>query len=114
MLACCERGGRGDGQPITSLIDLEAGTHSLHYHAGAAAQMLVLAASGGYGLLIGDRATRSELDAHIAANQGFKAYKARDYDTAIAKYDQALRGKPGPVYARLYEAYQRAKVTMSI
>jgi D-alanine transaminase len=26
----------------------------------------------------------------------------------------ALRGKPGPVYARLYEAYQRAKATMSI
>ncbi|CAG1011931.1 D-alanine transaminase [Burkholderiaceae bacterium] len=26
----------------------------------------------------------------------------------------ALRGKPGPVYARLYEAYQRAKVVHSI
>jgi D-alanine transaminase len=26
----------------------------------------------------------------------------------------ALRGKPGPVYARLFEAYQRAKQTMSI
>lgn len=26
----------------------------------------------------------------------------------------ALRGKPGPVYARLYEAYQRAKATQSI
>jgi D-alanine transaminase len=26
----------------------------------------------------------------------------------------ALRGKPGPVYARLYEAYQRAKVMQSI
>lgn len=26
----------------------------------------------------------------------------------------ALRGKPGPVYAKLYEAYQQAKVTMSI
>jgi D-alanine transaminase len=26
----------------------------------------------------------------------------------------ALRGKPGPVYARLYEAYQRAKRTQSI
>ena len=26
----------------------------------------------------------------------------------------ALRGKPGPVYARLYEAYQRAKAQMSI
>jgi D-alanine transaminase len=26
----------------------------------------------------------------------------------------ALRGKPGPVYARLYEAYQRAKLTMGL
>ena len=26
----------------------------------------------------------------------------------------AMRGKPGPVYARLYEAYQRAKVEQSI
>jgi D-alanine transaminase len=26
----------------------------------------------------------------------------------------ALRGKPGPVYARLYEAYQRAKLEQSI
>jgi D-alanine transaminase len=26
----------------------------------------------------------------------------------------ALRGKPGPVYARLYEAYQRAKLAQSI
>jgi D-alanine transaminase len=26
----------------------------------------------------------------------------------------ALRGKPGPVYARLYEAYQAAKLTMSV
>jgi len=26
----------------------------------------------------------------------------------------ALRGKPGPVYARLYEAYQRAKLTQSV
>lgn len=26
----------------------------------------------------------------------------------------AMRGKPGPVYARLYEAYQQAKLTMSI
>jgi len=26
----------------------------------------------------------------------------------------ALRGKPGPIYARLYEAYQQAKLTQSI
>jgi topoisomerase IV subunit A len=53
-------GGRGDGQPITSLIELEAGTQPAHYHAGASAQMLVLAASGGYGLLarMGDLQSR--------------------------------------------------------
>jgi D-alanine transaminase len=26
----------------------------------------------------------------------------------------ALRGKPGPVYAKLFEAYQRAKLSQSI
>ncbi len=36
-----------------------------------------------------------DLDAHIAANEGFKAYKARDYDKAIAKYEEAIQGKPG-------------------
>ena len=55
-------GGRGDGQPITSLIDLEAGTQPVHYHAGDAAQMLVLAGSGGFGLLarVGDLQTRQK------------------------------------------------------
>ncbi|MEI2677256.1 MAG: hypothetical protein V9G29_05000 [Burkholderiaceae bacterium] len=28
-------GGRGDGQPITTLIELEAGTQPAHYFAGA-------------------------------------------------------------------------------
>ena len=44
-------GGRGDGQPITSLIDLEAGTQPAHYFAGAPETMLLLANTGGYGLL---------------------------------------------------------------
>jgi len=44
-------GGRGDGVPVTSLIDLEAGTQPLHYFAGAADTTLLLANSGGYGLL---------------------------------------------------------------
>jgi D-alanine transaminase len=26
----------------------------------------------------------------------------------------AMRGRPGPVYARLYEAYQRAKAQQSV
>ena len=42
-------GGRGDGQPITSLIDLESGTQPAHYHAGAAQQTLLLAGTGGFG-----------------------------------------------------------------
>ena len=43
-------GGRGDGVPITSLIDLESGTQVAHYHAGPAEGMLLLANSGGFGL----------------------------------------------------------------
>ncbi|MBI5257273.1 MAG: DNA topoisomerase IV subunit A [Burkholderiales bacterium] len=44
-------GGRGDGVPITSLIDLEAGTQPVHYFAGAADTTLLLANTGGFGLL---------------------------------------------------------------
>jgi topoisomerase-4 subunit A len=42
-------GARGDGQPITTLIELEAGTQPLHYFAGAMQATLLLASSGGYG-----------------------------------------------------------------
>jgi len=44
-------GGRGDGQPITSLIDLEAGTQPGHYFAAEPSRALVLAGTGGYGLV---------------------------------------------------------------
>ncbi len=44
-------GGRGDGQPVTSLIDLELGTQPAHYFAGDGEQMLALAGSAGFGLL---------------------------------------------------------------
>ncbi len=49
-------GGRGDGVPVTSLIDLEAGTQAAHYVAGATHALLLLAHTGGLGLLaqIGD------------------------------------------------------------
>ena len=52
--------GRGDGQPITTLVDLETGTQPAHYHAGALAQTLLLANSGGYGLMarVGDLVAR--------------------------------------------------------
>ncbi len=53
-------GGRGDGVPVTSLIDLEAGTQPAHYVAGAADALLLLAHTGGLGLLaqIGDLVSR--------------------------------------------------------
>ncbi|MEO6032597.1 MAG: DNA gyrase subunit A, partial [Burkholderiaceae bacterium] len=53
-------GGRGDGQPITSLIELESGTQAAHYFAGHAGQTLLLAHTGGFGLLarVGDLLTR--------------------------------------------------------
>jgi len=44
-------GARGDGQPITSMIDLESGTQPLHYLAGPADATLLLAGTAGYGLL---------------------------------------------------------------
>ncbi|QHE75657.1 DNA topoisomerase IV subunit A [Hydrogenophaga sp. PBL-H3] len=44
-------GARGDGQPITTLIELESGTQPLHYFAGPANAALLLSGSGGYGFL---------------------------------------------------------------
>ncbi len=44
-------GGRGDGVPITSLIELEAGTHLQYYFAGAGNRTVLLSSSAGYGFL---------------------------------------------------------------
>lgn len=46
-------------------------------------------------LLLATGAACRDLDAHIAANDGFKAYKNREYDKAIAQYEAALQGMPG-------------------
>ncbi len=55
-------GARGDGAPITTMIELESGTHPQHYLAGNADQTLLLANSGGFGLLakLGDLTTRQK------------------------------------------------------
>ena len=60
-------GARGDGQPITSLIDLEGGTEVAHYFAGPEGAVLLLSGSGGYGFLarVGDMLSR---------NRGGKAF----------------------------------------
>ena len=53
-------GARGDGTPITTLIDLESGTQPLHYFAATADATLLLANTGGFGLLakVGDMTSR--------------------------------------------------------
>ena len=53
-------GARGDGVPITSLIDLASGSTILHYFAGAGETGLLIASTAGYGFLAraGDMVSR--------------------------------------------------------
>jgi topoisomerase-4 subunit A len=55
-------GGRGDGVPVTSLIELESGSHLLHYFAATAEQPLLLASSNGFGFMakLGDMVSRNK------------------------------------------------------
>ncbi|HEV3105232.1 MAG TPA: DNA gyrase subunit A, partial [Trinickia sp.] len=55
-------GGRGDGVPVTSLIELEAGTRLMHYYAASAEQALLLASSNGFGFIakVGDMVSRQK------------------------------------------------------
>jgi topoisomerase-4 subunit A len=64
-------GGRGDGVPITSLIDLESGSQIAHYFAGAGTTRLLLANSGGYGLL-------AQVADMVGRNRGGKAFLTLD------------------------------------
>jgi topoisomerase IV subunit A len=69
-------GGRGDGVPVTTLIDLEAGTQPAHYLAGAADALLLLANSGGFGLL----ARASDL---YGRNRGGKAFLSLEAEEKV-------------------------------
>ncbi len=55
-------GARGDGSPITTMIELESGTQPVHYLAGNTEQTLLFANTGGFGLLakLGDLITRQK------------------------------------------------------
>ena len=64
-------GGRGDGLPVTSQIDLEPGTQPVHYFAGPAASTLLLANSGGYGLL-------AQAGDMVGRNKGGKVFLTLD------------------------------------
>ncbi|HEY1394060.1 MAG TPA: DNA topoisomerase IV subunit A, partial [Methylibium sp.] len=55
-------GARGDGAPVTTMIELETGTTLAHYFAGTADTTLLLANTGGFGLLakLGDMTSRQK------------------------------------------------------
>jgi len=66
-------GARGDGQPITTLIDLEPGTQPVHYFAGAGTTSLLLSGSGGYGFVcaLEDLVSRQKAGkAFVTLNEG--------------------------------------------
>ncbi|MBB3196714.1 DNA topoisomerase IV subunit A [Roseateles terrae] len=65
-------GGRGDGQPITTLIELESGSQIAHYFAGAASQRLVLSGTGGFGLVaeVGDLVGRQKAGKSFLSLEG--------------------------------------------
>ncbi|WP_017759911.1 DNA topoisomerase IV subunit A [Pseudacidovorax intermedius] len=44
-------GGRGDGQPVTTMIELEAGTQVAHFFAGPPTAQLLLSSTGGFGFI---------------------------------------------------------------
>ena len=60
-------GARGDGQPVTSLIELEAGTQLAYYFAGPASACLLLSSSGGYGFM----ATVENMISRLKAGKAF-------------------------------------------
>jgi len=60
-------GARGDGQPVTTLVDVEAGTQLVHYFAGPGTLTLLLSSSGGYGFVCC-------IDNLISRNKGGKAF----------------------------------------
>ncbi len=60
-------GARGDGQPVTTLIDLESGTQLLHYVAGPAGATYLLSSSGGYGFM-------ANIEHMVSRNKGGKSF----------------------------------------
>ena len=67
-------GGRGDGQPITSLIELESGTQAAHYFAGHGDTVLLLANTGGFGL----QAKASDMQSRQRGGKAFLTLEAGD------------------------------------
>ena len=71
-------GARGDGQPVTTLIELESGTQLAHYFAGPASATLLLSASGGYGFL-------ANVENMVSRQKGGKTFMSLGEGEALCK-----------------------------
>ncbi len=71
-------GARGDGQPVTTLIDLEPGTQLGHYFAGPASATLLLSGSGGYGFL-------ANVENMMSRQKGGKSFMSLAEDETFCK-----------------------------
>jgi len=65
-------GGRGDGVPVTSLIELESGSSLLHFFAAPAEQQLLLTTDAGFGFT----ARMSDLVSRVKAGKAFMTVDA--------------------------------------
>jgi topoisomerase-4 subunit A len=86
-------GARGDGQPVTTLVDLEAGTQLLHYVAGPTNATYLLSSSGGYGFL-------ANIEHMISRNKSGKAFVTVNEGETMCRPSPASGGSgetPWPV-----------------
>ncbi|MCU6432948.1 DNA topoisomerase IV subunit A [Undibacterium sp. Jales W-56] len=82
-------GARGDGVPITTLIDLASGSKILHYFAGTAESTLLLASSAGYGFT----AKAGDMVGRMKAGKAFMTLEEGDeplQPTVVAEDSSAI------------------------
>jgi len=80
-------GARGDGQPVTTLVDLETGTQLLHYVAGPAGATYLLSSTGGYGFM-------ANIEHMISRNKGGKAFVSLGDGETVCR-PSPVSGGPG-------------------
>ncbi len=76
-------GGRGDGVPVTSLIDVESGTRIVHFVAGPADLPLLMASSGGNGFVC----RLSDMFSRVRGGKTFFTLEAGEVPLAPAPID---------------------------
>ena len=71
-------GARGDGQPITTLIDLEVNTQVMHFLAGPSSASWLLSNTGGYGFI-------ATTDNMVSRNKAGKSFMTISADETVCR-----------------------------